>query len=175
MPLAIILISYLIGGITLVPFLLLLLFCHAKWMLPRKRSNGEARKASAVALKAEPGLYEKLRQGPQDTDGAAGYFAVCREYVPGGVNRKPPSKTTPAGEAISAESPSVYQSMYRSIFERGKTHTPGIEAGAPSKKARNVFFVILRSPPRLCIDNFPAPTNDLLGMDTLCFSTIRSK
>lgn len=29
---------------------------------------------------------------------AAGYFSVCREYVPGGVNAKPPEKSSPTGE-----------------------------------------------------------------------------
>ena len=38
--------------------------------------------------------------------------------------------------------------MYRSIFERGKTSIPTIESdrrdGKALKKARNVFFVVLR-------------------------------
>jgi hypothetical protein len=71
----------------------------------------------------------------------AGYFAVCREYVPGGVNGKPPERTTPAGEVVAAGSPSVYQSMYRSIFDRKQP--PTIDPGG-SRKARNVFFVVLR-------------------------------
>ena len=77
---------------------------------------------------------------------AAGYFAVCREYVPGGVNGKPPERTTPAGAVIATESPSVYQSMYRSLFDRKQS--PSLDGGKGNgklvKKARNVFFVVLR-------------------------------
>ena len=86
-------------------------------------------------------------QREHEPDVAAGYFAVCREYVPGGVNGKPPERTTPAGTTVVApESPSVYQSMYRSIFDRrqGPTIEPGKGNGRPAKRARNVFFVVLR-------------------------------
>ena len=82
---------------------------------------------------------------------AAGYFAVCREYVPGGVNGKPPERTTPAGEVIAPESPSVYQSMYRSIFDRQQKPTiePAKANGRPAKKTNIVFFVVLRYIERL--------------------------
>ncbi|KUL85314.1 hypothetical protein ZTR_07983 [Talaromyces verruculosus] len=96
-------------------------------------------------------LAEKFHQRVHhETDVAAGYFAVCREYVPGGVNGKPPERTTPAGEVVGTESqsPSVYQSMYRSIFER-KTASASIEPGNNNggrgfRKARNVFYIVLR-------------------------------
>lgn len=94
-------------------------------------------------------LAEKFHR-VHDSDVAAGYFAVCREYVPGGVNGKPPERTTPAGEVVGTESqsPSVYQSMYRSIFER-KPASASIEPGNANggrnfKKARNVFYIVLR-------------------------------
>ncbi|KAJ5119641.1 hypothetical protein N7448_010310 [Penicillium atrosanguineum] len=90
-------------------------------------------------------LAEKFHR-THDTDVAAGYFAVCREYVPGGVNGKPPERTTPAGEVVAAESPSVYQSMYRSLFDRKQA--PSIEPtksnGKTTKRARNVFYIVLR-------------------------------
>ncbi|KAJ9641547.1 hypothetical protein H2199_005517 [Coniosporium tulheliwenetii] len=100
-------------------------------------------------------LTEKLREHPEQgaasaraANVAAGYFAVCREYVPGGINGKPPERTTPAGDIIAPESPSVYQSMYRSIFERTKGQGPTAEAGRNNaravRKSRNVFFVLLR-------------------------------
>lgn len=70
----------------------------------------------------------------------------CREYVPGGVNGKPPERTTPMGSVVAMESPSVYQSMYRSIFDRRQS--PSLEPGKGNakfvKKARNVFYVVLR-------------------------------
>lgn len=81
-----------------------------------------------------------------ESDVAAGYYAVCREYVPGGVNGKPPERTTPAGEVVTAESPSVYQAMYRSLFDRKQA--PSIEPSKGNakggKRARNVFYIVLR-------------------------------
>lgn len=138
-------VAYVFGGLTLIPLLLLGILAHAYWTLPYKatassiiaNSLGEAREGDNL-------LKEKAQQLSREPDVAASYFAVCREYVPGGVNGRPPERTTPAGETIAAESPSVYQSMYRSIFDRGKTQIPSIEGGKPLKKARNVFFVVLR-------------------------------
>lgn len=71
---------------------------------------------------------------------------MCREYVPGGINGKPPERTTPAGEVVGMESPSVYQSMYRSIFDRRQPSSidPAKGSGKAVKRARNVFFVVLR-------------------------------
>jgi hypothetical protein len=59
---------------------------------------------------------------------------------------EPPERTTPSGEVVAAESPSVYQSMYRSIFDRQQKPTiqPNKVDGKPMKRARNVFFVVLR-------------------------------
>lgn len=148
MPFATFLITYVVGGVTFIPLLLVLVFAHGYYFLPHRHGLVDDKNSylQPEGVAAQD-IDDKFRQGTHDADGAAGYFAVCREYVPGGVNGKPPAKTTPAGEAISAESPSVYQSMYRSIFERGKTQTPAIEVGTPTKRARNVFFVILRYDP----------------------------
>jgi hypothetical protein len=91
-------------------------------------------------------LAEKFHRS-HDSDVAAGFFAVCRDYVPGGVNGKPPERTTPAGEVVGNESPSVYQSMYRSIFERKQPSAsiePANNNGKNFKKARNVFYIVLR-------------------------------
>lgn len=82
----------------------------------------------------------------QNTLGAM-YFAVYREFNPGGVNSKPLERNTPVGTTtISAPSPSVYQSMYRSIFDRKPSSSPldNKGAGRPQKKGGNVFYVVLR-------------------------------
>ena len=92
-------------------------------------------------------LAEKFHR-KHDTDVAAGYFAVCREYVPGGVNGKPPERLSPAGEVVANESPSVYQTMYRSIFDRSQKASiePNKDgAGKTVKRANNIFYVVLRS------------------------------
>lgn len=160
------LLAYLLGGVTLLPLVVIVVAAHAYFFLPHRPSasvSSDPRSDSSTTAK-EGSLKDagddtdtidaaKLAQEPAEPDVAAAYFAVCREYVPGGVNGKPPERTTPAGQTITAESPSVYQSMYRSIFERGKSQSPTIEAGRPVKKARNVFFVVLRHKHLILFDN----------------------
>jgi len=79
---------------------------------------------------------------------AAGYFAVCREYTPMGINAKPIERATPVGSAtVAAPSPSVYQTMYRTIFDRKPVSGPLDGRASVSqrpKKAGNVFYVVLR-------------------------------
>ncbi|KAL8792596.1 MAG: hypothetical protein Q9195_004819 [Heterodermia aff. obscurata] len=146
---------YVFGGLTFLPLLLCTLLLHAHLTFPHGTElpsspkdisdpgdDGKNIKSTAALAK----LDDKF-QREHEPDVAAGYFAVCREYVPGGVNGKPPERTTPAGTTVVApESPSVYQSMYRSIFDRrqGPTLEPGKGNGRLPKRARNVFFVVLR-------------------------------
>lgn len=158
--------GYLVGGLTLLPAVLV-----AAWFLgtrateqdshnintagdgatseQRRKSdtsaNGKNEDNVQVGVGIDDEILEKLKGRTHEPDACAGYFAVCREYVPGGVNGKPPDRTTPAGAVVAVESPSVYQSMYRSIFDRNKNASPTIEASnAKNKKARNVFYVVLR-------------------------------
>lgn len=148
---------YLLGGITFIPLVLGLTLLYAYYTLPEQKESDNASKADPSYLVKEGDEKVVLKTGTDDlaekfhrkheSDVAAGYFAVCREYVPGGVNGKPPEKLSPAGEVVAAESPSVYQTMYRSIFER--VQKPSIEpnkdnAGKPVKRTNNVFYVVLR-------------------------------
>ena len=149
---------YLFGGLTFLPGVLLLVLLHAYFTLPACTQPSNLYKTSTDPLRdpqddgrnikstsSTTDLAEKFHRR-HERDVAAGYFAVCREYVPGGVNGKPPERTTPAGAVVAAESPSVYQSMYRSIFDRrqGPSLDPGKGNGKVVKRARNVFFVVLR-------------------------------
>src|SRR5947207_829033 len=146
-----ILVVYIFGGLTFLPLLLCLVILHAYLTFPvRTLEDNEDAKDSLKRLgdeesilKSGTGDFEKLsRPRGHEPDVAAGYFAVCREYVPGGINGKPPERTTPTGEIVT-ESPSVYQSIYWSIFDRKQS--PILDLGKGSgKKARNVFFVVLR-------------------------------
>ncbi|KAL8693286.1 MAG: hypothetical protein Q9218_001846 [Villophora microphyllina] len=150
--------TYILGGLTFLPLLFGLVLLHAHLTFPNvayrtlttedrwgsiehAKDDGQSSKSSAALAD----LKQRFQSG-HEPDVAAGYFAVCRDYVPGGVNGKPPERTTPAGAVVAAESPSVYQSMYRSIFERKQG--PTLDAGKgnvrPAKRARNVFFVVLR-------------------------------
>jgi hypothetical protein len=156
--------GYIVGGLTLLPAVLVLAWFwttspvdhEARSALERDASNGpdssgdsakskdETDTSASLGLGLDEETLERLKSTTHVPDVCAGYFAVCRDYVPGGVNGKPPDRTTPAGAVISMESPSVYQSMYRSIFDRNKTVGPTIDAATKSKKARNVFYVVLR-------------------------------
>ncbi|GAM87144.1 hypothetical protein ANO11243_051650 [Dothideomycetidae sp. 11243] len=166
MPLQAFLLIYVLGGLTFIPLLVLSLFAFAYLTLPRVSSQSRDR-ASGLATKAtaedesdsgnEDVLLDDANTSAGSGNDAAGYFAVCREYVPGGVNGKPPERSSPAGEVLSSESPSVYQSMYRSIFERNKTERPAVEGDKKDsktvKRPRNVFFVVLRHRHLLLFDN----------------------
>lgn len=151
---------YLVGGLTFIPIVVLLLLAHAYYTFPirdvQTLPENEADKLHVQTAELRRTISEKdlaslppgTRSSSQERDVAAGYFAVCREFVPGGVNGKPPERTTPAGEVVAVESPSVYQSMYRSIFDRNKVPGPAIEqvngSRQSTKKARNVFYIVLR-------------------------------
>jgi hypothetical protein len=156
--------GYLLGGLTLLPAVAIIAWFWATTKVEkdgleqprtedvagqRRKSDGSTRGKEDDGNNLGAGLDEeilkKLKRRTDEPDVFAGYFAVCREYVPGGVNGKPPDRTTPAGAVVSMESPSVYQSMYRSIFDRNKPASPSMDASnARSKKARNVFYVVLR-------------------------------
>lgn len=158
--------GYLIGGLTLLPTVLAVawFWCttpveldeidatsteNGRAAQPRRKSNesanGKGDDGARLGAVIDDEILEKLKGRTHEPDVCAGYFAVCREYVPGGVNGKPPDRTTPAGTVVAVESPSVYQSMYRSIFDRNKTMSPTIDASVnKNKKARNVFYVVLR-------------------------------
>jgi len=157
---------YLLGGLTFFPLVLSLVFLFIYLSLPdtptspsqkQQKQQQECEHARVPDFLRRPSDdQDSLKSGTDalaeefhrthESDVAAGYFAVCREYVPGGVNGKPPERTTPAGEVIAAESPSVYQTMYRSLFDRKQT--PSIEPaktnGKSGKRARNVFYIVLR-------------------------------
>ncbi|EOO01829.1 putative ph domain-containing protein [Phaeoacremonium minimum UCRPA7] len=156
------LLTYLLGGVTFIPLVLITVLLHAYLTLPY-RDDVEPKpiettdddiiqpgddlgllKATQKELRDE----EKPKNNHHETEVAAGYFAVCREYTPMGINAKPIERSTPVGSTtVAAPSPSVYQTMYRSIFER--KHTPGPLDNNKSisqrpKKAGNVFYVVLR-------------------------------
>jgi hypothetical protein len=149
---------YVLGGVTFIPLVLGLIFLHAYKTFPTKSESDsellptddpadiKRENDSNVYLKTATDTLAEQFHRKHESDVAAGYFAVCREYVPGGINGKPPERKTPAGEVVAMESPSVYQSMYRSIFDRQQKSTiePNKSNGRGVKKASNVFFVVLR-------------------------------
>lgn len=154
------LLTYLLGGITFLPLLLIAVLVHAYFTLPYRR-DADVSHASTPddgslvqagddlePLKAAQKDGPKPRAVHHETDVAAGYFAVCREYTPMGINAKPIERSTPVGSAtVAAPSPSVYQTMYRSIFDRKQAQGPLDNKSGGSqrpKRAGNVFYVVLR-------------------------------
>jgi hypothetical protein len=151
------LLTYLLGGITFLPLIILSILLHARFTLPAYDGANSVCSSATDSL-VQPGddttdletaQKEESRQKLlADSDVAAGYFAVCREYTPMGINAKPIERSTPVGSTtVAAPSPSVYQSMYRSIFERKQTPGPLDDTKSVSqrpKRAGNVFYVVLR-------------------------------
>ncbi|KAL4805459.1 hypothetical protein BDV18DRAFT_140920 [Aspergillus unguis] len=151
------LVVYLLGGLTFIPLVLSLFLAYAYFTLPSSTPRSKHGSRPSDTSLHRPGddqyslksrtdeLAEKFYR-THDTDVAAGYFVVCREYVPGGVNGKPPERTTPAGETVAMESPSVYQAMYRSLFDRRQTPTiePTKNAAKNGRRTRNMFYIVLR-------------------------------
>ncbi|KAJ5555547.1 hypothetical protein N7535_007984 [Penicillium sp. DV-2018c] len=147
---------YALGGITFIPLVIALILLHAYFTLPSAPESQQSCTKTPDPLRRPTDDDSILKSGTDqlaekfhsthESDVAAGYFAVCREYVPGGVNGKPPERTTPAGEVVAAESPSVYQTMYRSLFDRKQAPSidPAKANGKTVKRARNVFYIVLR-------------------------------
>jgi hypothetical protein len=149
------LVAYLVGGVTFIPLVIVAVLFHAHRTFPyRHDATGTDDDNSIVqpgddttALDEQNSNKTKRDRPPADLDVAAGYFAVCREYTPMGINAKPIERSTPVGSTtVAPPSPSVYQTMYRSIFDRKPVPGP-IENNSMSqrpKRAGNVFYVVLR-------------------------------
>ena len=141
-------------GLLVWPLIIIAVLVHAFITFPIRNDTThqeETRESDIVqpgddvdlVKKAQKTLAEKFQARNHEADVAAGYFAIFREYNPGGVTSKPLERSSPAGSTtISAPSPSVYQSMYRSIFDRKPTPSP--LDNKPQKRGGNVFYVVLR-------------------------------
>lgn len=160
------LLTYLFGGVTFLPLLVLAVLFHAHLTLPIRddvHPPNTDDKDDIVQPGDDTSALEAVKKdGAKATqsshlDPASGYFAVCREYTPMGINAKPIERSTPVGSAtVAAPSPSVYQTMYRSIFERkgaAAANAAGANGGVAGdnnsmsqrpKNAGNVFYVVLR-------------------------------
>ncbi|KAI1121305.1 hypothetical protein F5Y10DRAFT_256599 [Nemania abortiva] len=151
------LLTYLLGGVTFIPLVVIAILFHAHLTFPVHDDASPVRASDADSIvqlgddtsDLESAQKEESRQKLlADSDVAAGYFAVCREYTPMGINAKPIERSTPVGSTtVAAPSPSVYQTMYRSIFDRKPAPNPLDDNQGVSqrpKRAGNVFYVVLR-------------------------------
>lgn len=147
------LLIYLLGGLTFIPIILAVIFYHAHVTQPVvdpdtffQREVLDLSKAEKDAAAEElENLPEEISRRVHEPDVAAGYFAVSREYTPAAVNGKPVEKPASNAAAASGSSPSVYQSMYRSIFARGSPQSPSLEATPKgNRRISNIFYVVIR-------------------------------
>ena len=152
--------AYVFGGLTFLPLVAAVVFLYAYLTFPDRRDMAPpaADPADDIvqpgdhvdALKAARALKGEVKPSAAqyEAEVAAGYFAVCREYTPMGINAKPIERPTPVGSTtVAAPSQSVYQTMYRSIFDRKQVPGPLDNNKSTShrpKKAGNVFYVVLR-------------------------------
>ncbi|KAI1741872.1 hypothetical protein F4680DRAFT_413726 [Xylaria scruposa] len=151
------LLTYLLGGVTFVPLVVIAILLHAHLTFPVHDDSSSVQTSDTDSIiqpgddtsELEAAQKEESRQKLlADSDVAAGFFAVCREYTPMGINAKPIERSTPVGSTtVAAPSPSVYQTMYRSIFDRKQASGPLDDNKSVSqrpKRAGNVFYVVLR-------------------------------
>ena len=162
---------YLLGGFTFVPLVLAVVLIPA-WLSLPKVEDGGGSKAKDGAKKDQ--VDDKTRENllaehEEKYDGAAsGTFAVLRSYdfqaANTALNARSSSNTGQGGVGASDgtvesgnNSESVYQSMYRSVFDRSKTATPSASVlqnddasssmnGRVRKRVTpaNVFYIVLR-------------------------------
>ena len=153
---------YLLGGLTLLPLIFAIIFCHAYLCLPLAGSDelsdekdigidrhvnksGDSREKQQLLGEG----FDARQDIPRTNTLTAGYFTVNREFVPGGISSRPSERISSAGTVIHNESLNVYQSMYRSIFDRGKLQPVAVEGSntagkAARKTTRNTFYIVLR-------------------------------
>ena len=158
--------AYLLGGVTFLPLLLVAVVATAWFTFPQvpdqdKPPKRDDTQGNEVDLKSKD-------VGHEDTfssEGAANAtFAVLRSYnfqtalsALGTKTNAASNGADTAGEGAAQESVSVYQSMYRSVFDRSKTalnRNPLTEedeasSGAQARiraaaSARNIFHIVLR-------------------------------
>lgn len=157
-PLTSILVAYLLGGVTFIPLVIAAVLLHAHYTFPHRHDFHESDDAKDASSIVQPGddtedldaaKAEELRNGRAkgELDVAAGFFAVYREYTPMGVNAKPVERSAPVGSnTVAPPSPSVYQTMYRSIFDRKQVNGP-VDNNSMSQRPRragNMFYIVLR-------------------------------
>lgn len=171
--------AYLAGGLTFVPLLLLAVLLPAWLLLPKVDQDGKRGGRDEADGKSSDGdgdaggkspsipVDDKFR-GPDGSASAEATFAVLRSYnFPTALAAMEARSRSAAGAGSgtpsadgteAAGSESVYQSMYRSVFDRSSKNTPatakplldgedGDAAGAKLSKAaasKHCYYIVLR-------------------------------
>ena len=159
--------AYLLGGVTFLPLLLLAIVATIWFTSPQVSVQDKSpERDDTSGEKVDAKSKDAVQEDTSSPDGAAhATFAVLRSYnfqtALSALGSKPNSAANGAadgaGEGTAQESMSVYQTMYRSVFDRSKTalnRNPLTEedetsSGAQARiraaaSARNVFHIVLR-------------------------------
>ena len=166
MSLATLVFAYLLGGVTFLPLLIAITLILLWYCLPTATGGDHEPHhegggwGDLPAGEKDGGVYE----GTHTIDGSASaIFAVLRTYnfplALAALNARATSSTGTDGGLPTGGSESVYQSMYRSVFDRGKPtgtgprvlldEDPTISGPAAAKSKNkpannNVFYIVLR-------------------------------
>ncbi|KAK5740107.1 hypothetical protein LTR17_004819 [Elasticomyces elasticus] len=170
-------IAYIFGGLTFLPLLLAAILLPAWLLLPRRQHDAAGSTKSDVLEGEKHHASSKGQEEDDDTTAegnaaADATFAVLRQYhFPSaltalsarasgnnGSNVGIGTMDTSGGETTAASGESVYQSMYRTVFDRGKPASvlerdsediSGVEGPAGRLKRKpvvsaTVFYIVLR-------------------------------
>lgn len=141
--------TYVFGGLTFIPLALFVAFLllpkpitddgpHNADPFEKEKYNGGASEHPTTekdGLEAPPSL--------EGSDVAAGHFEVCREFKPVG-NTRSPLERIDTSSGSTPETPSMYRTMYKSIFERPKGTNLVESDRQKQKRSRNIFFIVMR-------------------------------
>ncbi|KAK3656380.1 hypothetical protein LTR56_003082 [Elasticomyces elasticus] len=170
-------IAYIFGGLTFLPLLLATILLLAWLWLPRRQHDAAGSTKSDVLEGEKHHASSKGKEEDDDTTAegnaaADATFAVLRQYhFPSaltalsarasgnnGSNAGTGTMDNSGGETTAASGESVYQSMYRTVFDRGKPVSvlerdsediSGVEGPAGRLKRKpvvsaTVFYIVLR-------------------------------
>ncbi|GAB7359577.1 hypothetical protein MBLNU230_g6764t1 [Neophaeotheca triangularis] len=164
--------AYLAGGLTFLPLLVLAVLLPAWLLLPQvdeygrrdgtRSSDGDSNEGQDEAGKKPSLPVDDKFRGPDGSASAEATFAVLRSYnFPTALAAMEARSRSITGEADGTEaagSESVYQSMYRSVFDRSSKNASaaakplldGEDGDAPNARltkaaaAKHCFYVVLR-------------------------------
>ncbi|QIW99293.1 hypothetical protein AMS68_004811 [Peltaster fructicola] len=154
------LLAYIFGGLTFLPLLLVSILAVLWYSSPIVDEGSRDTSVTTDAqIKAKEAAELAAQNSKSPTDGAASAtFAVLRRYDFQGATAafkeasNLAAQVEATGESKGSESISVYQSMYRSVFDRNKNAANPLQEGETAQqnvnaKARargKVFYIVLR-------------------------------
>lgn len=175
MSLSLFLITYLLGGLTFLPLILAALLIPAWLLLPQTgREVSDLLDGEKKDDTAKGGDAEEVDTFSPDDDAATGSFAVLRSFnLPSALaalsakdKAAQSADGVAAGDGVAQESASVYQTMYRSMFDRSRTalNKSSLVQGEEPIQARQaaqstagskVYYIVIRHG-HLMLYNSPA-------------------